>query len=409
MLAVALLIGIAGAAVLAAAAGARRTDSALARFFEHTNEPDETVFPLDFRESDQLDGSAVARLPGVKSVGSGLIYLLATRTPDGELLFADNADAIASEDGGLYEIGKAARLKGRMPRQDRVSEAFVNDVVARDYGLRLGSTLPVGVARFSDLLALPEDAPPEAFAAIFRWADVRVVGIGRVSDQLLANENQEQGVVALTPAFACEFRAYATSRVLAVDLESPSDAPRFEAAVRDLYPDLPLQVTPRQTKQATFDRIVQPYVDALRLFALAAVFAGMLVTAQALARLVAADSLDGRTLDALGATRRQRALVAAARASVSVVVGAVLAVILAIAVSPLFPLGPARSAELDEGVHVDRVVLLVGAIALIGVLGLAVRVDRAGGAPAPLWPPFGTIGSDGLRPRRIDLRSSVHP
>jgi hypothetical protein len=371
-LAVALLIGIAGGAVLASAAGARRTDHALERFFDYTNEPDETVFPLDFRDIDRLDAAAVARLPGVRQVGSGLGYLLATRTPDGQVFVADNADAIASENRAFNKIGAPGRLQGRLPRKNRADEVFVNDVVARDYGLRLGSTLRAGVARFSDLLALPDDAPPEQFEAPFQWVDARVVGIGRITDQLLRNEGQEQGVVVFSTAFARELRDYATFRVVAVDLESASDMPRFEDALRDLYPDVPLSLTSRQTKEATFGRIVHPYVDALRLFALAAAVTGLLVAAQALARLVAADGLDDRTLDALGATRRQRALAAAARAAVSVVVGAVLAVVLAIASSPLFPIGPARQAELDLGVDVDVAVLVVGALALAGLLALVV-------------------------------------
>jgi hypothetical protein len=372
MLAVAVLVGIAGGAVLAAFAGARRTDSALGRFFARTNEPDETIFPLDFRDSDRLNAAAVGRLPGVKGVGSGLGYLLATRSDDGEVLFAENADALAIEDVGFSDIGQAGRLQGRIPRTDRVDEVFVNDVVARDYGLRVGSTLDVGVARFDDVLAAGEEATPEQFESLFRWVDVKIVGIGRISDQLLANEGQEQGVVVMTPAFARELRDLATFRVLVVDLESPASAPRFEAALRDLYPDLPLQVTPRQTKEATFGRIVQPYVTALHLFAIAAALTGFLVTVQALARLVAADGVDGRALGALGATRPQRAVVSAARAWLAVGGGAVLAVLIAIGASPLFPIGPARQAEPVEGIRADSVVLVLGALALVGVLVLAV-------------------------------------
>jgi ABC-type lipoprotein release transport system permease subunit len=368
MLAVAVLIGIAGGAALAGFAGARRTDSTLERFFEHTNEADETIFPLDFRDSDRLDAEAVEQLPGVRAVGSGLGYLLASRSDDGGVSVADNADALASENPEFYDISTPGRLQGRLPDPDRLDEAFVNDVVARDYELQLGSTLHAGVARFSDLLALGDDATAEQFEALFRWVDVKVVGIGRTSDQLLANEGQERGVVVFSPAFAHELEEFATFRVLSVDLESPSAGPRFEAALRDLYPDLPLQVTPRQTKEATFARTVQPYVDALRLFALAAAVTGLLVTIQALARLVAADAADVRVLDALGATRRRRALVSAARAGVAAAIGALLAALIATAASAIFPIGPASGAEVDSGIDVDAVVLSLGALAIAGFL-----------------------------------------
>lgn len=369
VLAVALLIGIAGGAVLAAFAGARRTDQALGRFLDRTNEPDDTIFPLDFRDIDQFDPAVVSRLPGVKTVGSALGYLLATRTPDGEMFVADNADALASEDGvAFYKIGGVGRLEGRLPRKDRVDEVVVNDVVAHDYGLSLGSVLPAGFARFGDLLELAEDAAPEQFEALFKWVDLRVVGIGRVSDQLQANENQEQGTVGLSPAFAEKFGDYATFRVVVVDLESPSDLGRFEAALRDRYSDVPLQTTSRLTKEATFDRVVKPYVDALLLFGVAAALTGLLVAAQALVRLVAADGTDGATLDALGATRGQRASVSSTRALVAIAAGAVLAVVIAIAVSPLFPFGPARDAELDLGVHIDIGILALGTLVLVALL-----------------------------------------
>ena len=372
-LAVALLIGVAGGAVLGALAGARRTDRAIGRFLDDTNEPDVTLFPLDFRDSAELDATEIARLPGAAKAGSGLGYLLATRTPNGQISLADNADALASEDGiAFYEVGGSALLDGRLPRQDRVREAYINDVVARDYGLRIGSTFPIAVARFDDLLALPEDAGPEQFSALFRPIDLRVVGIGRDSDQLLTNESQERGVVGLSPAFARRFDDYATFRVVAADLESPADVNRFQAAVHRRYIDVPLQIQVRAAEEATFSRIVQPYVDALRLFAAAAALTGLLVVAQALARLVGADSADARTLDALGATRRQRAFASSARALVSVLLGAVLAVLIAILASPLFPIGPARQAVLDPGVHVDGRVLSVGAVALAALLASAV-------------------------------------
>lgn len=398
-LAVALLIGIAGGAVMATVAGARRTDSSLTRFLDETNEPDETIFPLDFRDFDKIDAAAVGRLPGVARAGSMLGYLMGVRTEHAGLIVADNADALAIEDDVAFELSRAGRLVGRMPRKDRVNEVFVNDVVAGDYELALGSVLPASFARFSDLLAAPPDATPEQFEALFKAVDLRVVGIGRVVDQFLANENQERGVIVLSPAFAREFRNYATFRVLGVRLRDPDDLTKFEAAVRDRYADVPLQLMSRRTKEATYDRVVQPYVDALRLFGIVAALTGLLVTAQALVRLVAADATDGATLDALGATRRQRASVSATRALFTVAAGAVLAAIFAIAASPLFPVGPSRDAELHEGLRIDAVVLGVGVLVLVFLLTAAVgwtawrrarlsghtaRADERSRRPSPL-------------------------
>lgn len=373
VLAVALLIGIAGGAVLASLAGARRTDQAVGHFLDVTNEADENVNSLDFRDTDALDVDVIAGLPGVKQAGSAAGYVFAVRTPDGGIEFAENADAIAAEDdAAAYQISRAGRLVGRMPHADRVNEVAVNEVMASDYGLKVGSKIPAAIARYRDLLALAEDAAPEDFAALFQSVDVRVTGIVRISDQLQSNANQEQGIVLLTPAFAERFRDYTTFRVYVVDLESPSDQDRFESALRRAYPDVPLQLVSRTTKEATFQRVVEPYVDALVLFGAVAALTGLLVTAQALVRLVAADGTDGAKLDALGATRGQRASVSSVRALCAIAVGVVLALIIAIAMSPLFPLGPARKAELNDGVDIDIGILVLGAFALVLLLSAVV-------------------------------------
>jgi ABC-type lipoprotein release transport system permease subunit len=372
-LAVAVLIGIAGGAVLSALAGARRTSSAFSRFLDRTNEPDETIAPLDFRDLDEIDAAKIRRLPGVARAGSALGFVLASRTPDGQVFVADNADALASEDGiSFYEIGRGGDIDGRMPREGRIGEVAVTDVVARDYGLAVGSSFEAGVARYGDLLALSHDATAEQFTALFRWIDLTVVGIAKSSTQFLANENQERGAFVFGPAFAREFRDYGTYRVIGVDLADPGKLARFERALRSLYDDVPLQLTSRLSMEATFDRVVRPYVDALRLFAIVAATTGLLVIAQALVRLVAADGGDGSVLRAFGATRRQRAAAAAARACLAIGAGALLAVALAIAISPLFPVGASRDAELDTGIRVDPMVLGAGAAALVLLLALVV-------------------------------------
>jgi len=129
----------------------------------------------------------------------------------------------------------------------------------------------------------------------------------------------------------------------------------------------------RTGNRATFARTIGPYRDALRLFALVAAIAGFLVVAQALLRMVALDARDGRTLFALGTTRAQRASTLAARAVIVAVAGAAIAAALAFAVSPIFPIGPARLAEPEQGLRLDAVAMLLGAV----VLALALLVPVA--------------------------------
>jgi hypothetical protein len=87
----------------------------------------------------------------------------------------------------------------------------------------------------------------------------------------------------------------------------------------------------------------------------------------------AVPSGDARALEAVGLARRQRRILAAAPAVVASILGAAGAALLAVALSPLAPVGAVRDVEPDPGVDVDVLVILGGgaAIALI-LIGLAV-------------------------------------
>ena len=117
------------------------------------------------------------------------------------------------------------------------------------------------------------------------------------------------------------------------------------------------------------DAAVDVVVIGLGVFALVAGAAGLLVLIQAVARQVGAeDGVDG-TLAAVGLTRSQRAVAVSLPLVGAAVPGAVLGVIGAVAVSPLFPLGVASRAEPDPGLRVDPLLLVAGAVALVVLVG----------------------------------------
>jgi putative ABC transport system permease protein len=103
----------------------------------------------------------------------------------------------------------------------------------------------------------------------------------------------------------------------------------------------------------------------------------VLIVAQALVRMVRADAGTGPELRALGITLVGRAMIAAVRATAAVLLGLVIAVVVAIAASPLFPLGLVRRVEPDPGVRIDATVLGVGAViiaaSLVAVIAVTAR------------------------------------
>ena len=124
-----------------------------------------------------------------------------------------------------------------------------------------------------------------------------------------------------------------------------------------------------------------------------------------LSRQLALDAADFPILRALGLQRPSLVALSLTRLGIVTVTGAVLAVAVAIAASPLMPIGPARLAEPHPGVEVNLAILAAG-FAVIALLPLAVLVRPRGGRPARragrlAWrsPPAGGRGRHGWRRR----------
>ena len=104
---------------------------------------------------------------------------------------------------------------------------------------------------------------------------------------------------------------------------------------------------------------------------------GCLIVLQLLARLSHLEAGDDPTLDALGMTSVQRFSFAMVRAAFIGVIGAVVAVVIALAVSAVFPTGLAGVVEPNPGVAVDSQVLFVGAFTTVLLVPLL--------AAGPAW------------------------
>jgi hypothetical protein len=399
----ALLVGLAGALVLAAAAGARRSEAALPHFLAVNRTVDSWV---TVQTDDPADNLAkvrhqLAALPEVwqvfrvSGVQGGLI--VAGADP------AEGAHPVrwhlliggaALDPGGSIAFGRPFMVAGRLPDERQAEEAAVDEELAERYHLQVGSRYRVGaltLEQFGSVLALRAVAPQGAVV------DLRVVGIVRypidldpvVTDQ--DNAFVQQGQLYLTPAY---WRRYGPNIAnyghgLAVMLRhGQADLPRLQADLRRLYGDradvIPQGLDSGETITAGTRRAIGLESAALGAFALLAGLAGLLLVGQTLGRQILVEAVESPILRALGMTRAQLIGVGVVRAMPIAAAGAALAVMGAVALSPLAPLGVARRAELDPGVAVDLPVLVVGAVAItVSVLGCAAlatwRVDRAAG------------------------------
>ena len=135
--------------------------------------------------------------------------------------------------------------------------------------------------------------------------------------------------------------------------------------------------------QDEVQQAIEPEVIALTIFGATTAVAALVLTSLAAAQLLGRTAPDARRLRALGASRRQAALVAAVPGVIPVAGIIVITAAGAVALSPLAPVGPVRFFAPCKGLHTDPLVLGAGLPALLvvlsGLLGvLALRAVRPG-------------------------------
>ena len=142
-LALALLIGLAGTAVLGAAAAARRTQSAYPRLIEHTNMFDVLVNPDD----GEMDFGPVEALPQVAQAGRMAGGLVVPTRPTAARTSARSTSSCSSAPTTTAPCAPSTdprSLDGPTARPDRVDEVFVEKTLAdAARRWRVGSTMEV--------------------------------------------------------------------------------------------------------------------------------------------------------------------------------------------------------------------------------------------------------------------------
>jgi FtsX-like permease family len=382
ILLLALVVGLTGGVVLAAVAGARRTDSAMDRFLAYYRPLNVSV------EAEELDLRAVERLPQVEATGMGAYMALAPPTasgaPDPALGSVSPLVAVGGGMGRTFE--RPLLVAGRLPDSDRPLEAAVDEAFAARRHLGPGRSLRMWgyTAKQVEQISASGGFGAEPVAPKGPAVDLLVTGIVRLPYDLSPVAVDQDVVylgsdeVYLTPAF---WRAYAT-RIGNLGVgqafrlrRGEGDLEAFRAGVRGLPGGQQAKIvvgSDAETAATRAERAIHVQAVALLAFAVLAGVAGLLVVGQGIARQVQLGAAEHPTLAAMGMTHGQLAAVALAQASLVGAGGAVLAVALAVLASPLTPIGLARRAEVDPGWSVDAPVLVVGAtVLLVAVLARA--------------------------------------
>jgi hypothetical protein len=367
LLALTLLVGIAGGAVLAALAGARRTSSSYDRFVEESRSAH--VFVILFHPIPAGFVEEVRRLREVE----GFAHL------DGLVVQAKGTDeplgsGSALDDGFAKEVDRPRVLEGRLPEENAVREVAVGERTAAALGVDLGG-----------LLILDSYTPEQVEAAFAEetpsWPEgptirMRVVGLLRSPIDL--NTGRDLSPVVFTQAFQRRYQGEIGSfgEAVRIRLRGGDEAvPAFIEKVRGLAPPgTDADFTPLSFESGRVNDSIDVLAAGLLVFGVVVAAAGLVAVAQAVGRHVFVAATEQTALRALGMGRVERTLALGVPLVTVAAGGAVLAFVAALGASPFLPIGLARQAEPDPGVSLDGLVLGAGAATIAIVVAMLAAV-----------------------------------
>jgi hypothetical protein len=417
-LALAVLIGLIGGIALTAAAGARRTDTAYPRFLRASHAADLLVTPA--RSGFHGYFRALARLPEVSSLAPAMFLQMSLPGP-GAAPFSGMVAQASPFGGEGISVDRVKVAAGRVFNPADPRAVMINQQLAARAQLRPGGTL--------HLIGYPQRGPRPDIAHAVRLA-FRVSAVVVFDNQIIpAAGERPQPWLLLSQAFARTRQAASFNPAggsASVLLRPGADAAAFARGATALaarYRVGKAEVINLVTDHAAAERAIRPQAAALAVFAALTGLIALAIIGQLLSRQLALDSTESPILRALGMSRSCLAALSLARAAMVTMTGAAAAVGVAIAASPLMPIGPARAAEPSPGVEVNLAILgagfaVIAAAPLLVVAPAVVRAaSRAQGAlglaelPAPARPSrlSPALGLAGSVPGSLGVRMAFEP
>src|SRR5262245_34526272 len=329
-LSLALIVGVFAGGVVTAAAGALRTDSAYARFLDWSRAPDALVAAEPYTSSfARISPPAVMRVP--QAADAAVIkILLPYRSVVSFMSPASNAIP--------GQFWKRKILAGRLANPGRPNEVNVSFALAQRLRLRPGDPLR---------LVMTAEGRPVPFV-------FRVAGIDAAQMEFPPQPGNGTYVVWGTPAFYREHRALDGFVQIALRFHhGSSDWPAARQELRRHAHGKPIQAGLLTSQSVNTQPSIRPQAVARWLPAALFGVIGLLIVGQLLARLSFLEAAEYGTLRALGIRRAQLMTGCLGRAVAIGAVGGLIGAVLAVALSPLLPVGLARVAEPHPGVDAD--------------------------------------------------------
>jgi ABC-type lipoprotein release transport system permease subunit len=368
------LVAVAGGSVLAATAAGSRTAAAFPGFTSRHG------YDVILYSGNRL--SQLRQLPGATAVipvpvpVAGAVRCDSCHTP------IDIENFLINEVPPRQLPRVVSLLSGRMPDQSDPGEVLASFTLAQHNGVRVGSVLRPRLGSPAELRGGPADPSPALRPVL------HVVGIAAAESEFPSGAAPHYNLYATTalatavnPRAALLWTYYVRFGNGAAGLADADS--RFRSL--GIYGSSDLDEAADAVQSS-----IRPQVTGWYVLAALAALAALAVIGQALARQAATERADHAALSALGLRPRQLALAGVVRGALIGVVGAAGAVLAAVLVSPLTPVGEARLADSAPGrIHADPMILILGALAVLTAV-IAVSV----------WPSVRDARSPHSRPER---------
>ncbi len=364
---------------MASVEAGRRTQSSYPDFLATTDASDVTLSTYGIGNGPATNYSpkvaaAIARVPGVKRVeswvGVGAFPLKTDGAPD--LALGNDVNFAGSNTGLYFDMDRVTPVQGRMADPARVDEFMTTALGAKLMGVRLGQVVLVGLYTPQQFNKPGFGTPRVSPAGRF---DMKLVGIVEFNNQVVEDDTDQLPTnVVYTPAFtrlvpddASEGTWYGIQLV-----HGDRDLASTEQALsRALPPGATGNFSVTSITEAKVERAVKPESIALGAFGLIALMAALGMALPVMARQLRSTEDDRQIMRALGAEPATTLLDGLSGMLAAIVAGALLACAIAVALSPLSPLGPIRRVYHPSVLVFDWTVLGGGLVLLAGGLGTA--------------------------------------
>ena len=377
-LGVVVLVGLLGGVAMASVAAARRTQASYPTFLASTNPSDLTasIYGLQTGNSTTSILPVLKGDPGlVRTVRVVEVAHVAPIGPNGapELAQLSDVNFVTSLDGEFSRQDRITIVAGHAADPRAPDELVLDANAARIFGVHLGSTMTLGMYSPAQHNEVNSGRIPILKAN--QRVEARVVGLAVLNNSVVQDDiDRAYGTVFVTPALLhLDARIDPTTlKPVAYSMQLTGGAHGVLAAEQLINQHLPagatveFHVTSRVVNQV--ELALRPESVAIGAFGVIAALACLVLALQAITRLLREGDADRVVLRALGATRRTVAADGLPGVLLAVVAGAVVAVGVAVLLSPLAPFGPVRSVYPDRGFAADWAVLLGGAALLVVVL-----------------------------------------